>query len=155
MVLCLRQLPSLDDIAKAAGFGEFAEITGDELAAYRPAAPPEELRAWRFHDSGAEFILTAIKTKPDERFRAATPEFARSTNFACSLASAASEPPAAVLAALVRLLGRAPSETSVEGTMQVHAWRERTDKHLSLVHYYVPAEGSGRSILSASTFVRN
>ena len=35
-VFCLSQLPDLDGVAKAAGFGEFAPITGDELKAHTP-----------------------------------------------------------------------------------------------------------------------
>jgi hypothetical protein len=154
-VLCLRQLPSLEDIAKAAGFGEFAEITGEELARFQPQVPAEALRAWRFHEAGAEFVLTASRSRPDARLPEEAPELAGATNFACSLAIPPAEPDAVVLKGLTQLLGRGPSETRQEGTRLVHAWRERAAKQLSYVHYYVAAGGGGAALLSASTFIKN
>ncbi len=107
---CLSQLPDLDAITKAAGFGEFAQITGKELDQYQPQVPAEKLYAWSFHDHGAKLILTASQSKPDEAFKKATPAFAKSTNIACSLLVPAEAPQEALLAALVARLGRPPDE---------------------------------------------
>lgn len=153
--LCLRQLPDLDAIHKAAGFGEFAEMTGAELAPYKSGAPGEELRAWRFTEPNGVFVLTAAKSAPDARQKSAAPDLAGATNFACSLTIPPVDSPAAVLKGLTELLGRSPTETQQDGSHFVHVWRERTAKHLSHVHYYPPTDGAGGGKLAASTLLKN
>jgi hypothetical protein len=154
-IYCLSQLPDLEGVRQAAGFGEFAQITGNELEPYQPAVPAEELNAWRFHDFGAEYVLTAARTKPDEAFKQQVPAFANSTNVACSLLFPATDPGDAVLKQIVELLGRAADETWEEGPMRVYAWSGQTDKLLSHVHYYAPAKGGPTAVLSATTFVKD
>jgi len=150
---CLSQLPDLDAIVKAAGFGEFAQITGDELKQYEPAAAPEKLYAWSFHDHGAKHVLTASQSKPDEEFKKTVPAFAKSTSVACSLLIPTGGPKEALLNALVARLGRKPDESWDEGPLRVHAWSGQNDKLLSHVHYYAPAKDGPLAVLSASTFV--
>jgi hypothetical protein len=152
---CLSQLPDLDGVKKAAGFGEFAQITGKELEQYQPAVPAEELHAWSFHDFGAKYVLTAARSKPDEEFKKSAPAFAKSTNAACSLLFPTDDPKEALFKELVALLGREPDETWDEGPMRVHAWSGQTDKLLSHVHYYTPAKDGPMGVLSASTFVKD
>ena len=154
-IFCLSQLPDLDGVRQAAGFGEFAQITGDELEQYQPAVRAGELHAWRFHDFGAEYVLTAARTKPDETFKQQVPAFAKSTSVACSLLFPATDPGEAVLRQIVALLGRAADETWEEGPMRVHAWSGQTDKLLSHVHYYTPAKDGPTAVLSATTFVKD
>lgn len=151
---CLSQLPDLDAITKAAGFGEFAQITGDELQQYQPTVPAEQLYAWSFTDHGERHVLTASQSKPDEAFKKTVPEFARSTNVACSLLvpTGASNDP--LLEALVARLGRAPDETWEDGGMRVHGWSGQNEKVLSHVHYHAPLKGGPLSVLSASTFLK-
>ncbi len=50
--LCLKQLPDLNGIERAAGFGEFDQLTGEDLKPYAPQVPAEKLLAWRYHDHG-------------------------------------------------------------------------------------------------------
>jgi len=152
---CLSQLPDLDAITKAAGFGEFAQITGKELEQYQPTVPAEKLYAWSFHDHGAKLVLTASQSKPDEEFKKAAPAFAKSTNVACSLLVPAEASQEALLAALVARLQRQPDESWDEGAMRVHAWSGQNDKHLSHVHYYAPPKSGPLSVISASTFVKD
>jgi hypothetical protein len=154
-IYCLSQLPDLDGVRQAAGFGEFAQITGDELEPYQPAVPAEELNAWRFHDLGAEYVLTAARSKPDESFKKEAPAFAKSTSVACSLLFPASDPGEAVLEQLVELLGRPADETWDEGPMRVHAWSGQTSRLLSHVHYYAPPKDGPAAVLSATTFVKD
>jgi hypothetical protein len=150
-VFCLSQLPDLDGVAKAAGFGEFAPIAGDELKAHAPDAPVEVLHAWRFHEPGGEFILTAWRTT-DEADKKATPAFANATRYACTLTF----PPAdagQVLAELAALLKRQPSATRSDGGAAVHTWTHATAKHLSRVELHAPgAAAPGR--LTASVLVK-
>jgi len=154
-IYCLSQLPDLDGVTQAAGFGEFAQITGEELRQYQPAVPAEALHAWRFHDLGAEYVLTAARTKPDETFKKQVPAFAKSTSVACSLLFPATDPGDAVLKQIVGLLGRPADETWDEGKMRVHAWSGQTNKMLSHVHYYAPAKDGPTAVLSATTFVKD
>ncbi len=152
-IFCLSQLPGLDGVAQAAGFGEFAQITGAELEQYQPAVPAEELRAWKFHEDGAEYVLTASKSKPDSQFKAEVPKFANSTNYSCSLVVPASKDKNAFFEEVVALVGRAPDETWVEGALQAHAWSGQNEKLFSNVHYFEPVETGPTRILSATTFV--
>jgi hypothetical protein len=154
-IFCLSQLPDLDGVAKVAGFGEFAQITGKDLERYQPEVPAEDLRAWRFHDFEAEYVLTAAKSKPDAGFKKEVPKFAKSTNFACSLLIPGTEAKDPLLEALVKLLGRKPDQAWDQGPMHVHAWSAQTDKLLSHVYYYVPNQTGPAGVLSASTFVLN
>jgi hypothetical protein len=154
--LCLSQLPDLKGITKAAGFGEFAPITGTELQQYRPAVPPETLYAWSYHEQdGTKYVLTAARSKPDAAFKQAVPAFAKSTKVACSLQFPATASKETVLNKLIALLGRAPDQSSEEGAMRVHVWSGQNDKLLSHVHYYAPLKDGPTGVLSASTFVKN
>jgi len=154
-VFCLRQLPDLDGITKAAGFGEFAQITGKELERYQPAVRAEKLYAWSFHDLGGKFVLTAAQSKPDAQFKKSVPAFANSTSVACSLLFPASDPRDTLFKELVALLGRGPDKSWDEGPIRVHAWSAHTDKLLSQVHYYAPAKGGPMGVLSATAFVKH
>jgi hypothetical protein len=154
-ILCLHQLPALDDIAKAAGFGEYAEMDGDELEPLRSQIPDEELRAWRFHEPTGEFVLTAAKSSPDALLQAEAPEFAKATRYACSLLVPPSDPEAEVLNGLTQVLGHAPDESRQDGLRRVHVWREHSAKQLSQVYYYPSQPGGGASMLSASTLLKN
>ena len=145
-MFCLSQLPDLEGVAKAAGFGEFAPITGDELKAHAPDTPTETLYAWRFHEPGGEFILTAVQSKPDASSKKEAPAFANAKRFACTLTF----PPAdarQVLAELTALLKRQPSATSSDGGATVHTWTHATAKHVSRVEF-----GAGK--LTASVLVK-
>lgn len=152
-VFCLSQLPDLDGVAKAAGFGEFAPITGDELQKYAPETPAEQLHAWRFHEAAGEFILTAARSKPDTKPKKELPAFANATNFACTLTF----PPVEVtkvVAELVTLLQREPDETRGKGTVTVRTWTRATPKHLSRVNYSAPPASDAPGRLSASVLVK-
>jgi len=153
--LCLSQLPDLDGVKKAAGFGEFAQITGRELQQYQPAVPAEELHAWSFQESGARYVLTAARSEPDAEFKKTAPAFAKSTNIACSLLFPTNGPKEAIYKELVALLGRAPDQSWDAGQMRVHAWSGQNAKLLSHVHYYAPRKDGPMGVLSASTFVKD
>jgi hypothetical protein len=150
--LCLTQLPDLNGIERAAGLGEFDQLTGDDLKPYAPQVPAEKLFAWRYHDHGEQFILTAAQSKPDDAFKKQMPAFANATNTACSLL-VPSKQPDPLLGELTRTMGRAADETWQEGAMRVHAWTHKRDDALSYVHYYVPEKAGATAVLSASVFV--
>lgn len=151
--LCLKQLPDLNGIERAAGFGEFDQLTGDDLKPYAPQVPPEKLFAWRYHDHGERFILTAAQSKPDDAFKKEMPAFANATNTACSLL-VPSQQPDPLLSELTRTMGRPADETWQEGAMRVHSWTHKRADALSYVHYYVPEKAGATAVLSASVFVK-
>lgn len=154
-VFCLSQLPDLGGVAKAAGFGEFAPLAGAELESYRPEGRIEEFQAWRFHDQGAEYVLTAERSAADAALKAPTPRFARATRLACTLVIPAGEATEAVLAALAKLLGRAPDKSWDEGELRVFSWSHEADKVLSQIQYFAPAKPGPKGVLRASAFVLN
>ena len=47
---------------------------------FDPPAPTEELRTWRVHDLGSEFVLTTARSLPDDQIRADVPALADSIN---------------------------------------------------------------------------
>jgi len=155
-VFCLSHLPDLDGIATAAGFGEFAEMVGAELETYHPPVRADALRGWKFHDATDEYVLISSKSKPDDVFKKAVPAFAKSTNYGCSLlVPAKQQSNAELLAALSKLLGRAPDEEWEEGAMHVYSWSGQTDKLLSNVYFYAPPAGAPTAVLSANAFVKD
>lgn len=152
-LFCLSQLPDFDGITKAAGFGEFAQIEGQELQSYQPRVPADELRAWRFHDHGVPYVLTAAKSKPDDAMKQHAPKFANSRSVACSLILPESEPHAPLLAELVKTLGRTPDQSWTEGSMQARSWTDERPKILSYIHYFTPTKPRQKGVLSATAFV--
>ena len=151
---CLSQLPAIEDVANAAGFGEYAELTGDELQKYQPEVPADELRAWRLRDFGSAFILTAARSKPDAQFKKDVPEFANSKSGACSFVISSKDADKQLLEEMVALVGRKPDEAWGQSPHRVHAWTGKTDKLLIIVHYYAPMEEGQNAILSATAFVK-
>ncbi|MEO8421767.1 MAG: hypothetical protein ABI457_11275 [Hyphomicrobium sp.] len=152
--LCLKQLPDLGGIERAAGFGEFDQLTGDDLKPYAPQSPAEKLLAWRYHDHGERFILTAARSKPDDEFKKQMPAFANAANTSCAL-RVPSATPDPLLGELTRTMGRAADSTWQEGATQVHAWTHQQGAALSYVHYYAPDKAGATAVLSASVFVKN
>jgi hypothetical protein len=104
---------------------------------------------------GSEFVLTAARTKPDAQFKKDVPEFADSTNFACSLIIPTKDSKEKVLKEMIGLMERDPDEAWDNGPMRVHAWTGQTDSLLIYVHYYAPANEAPTGIVSASTFTKN
>ncbi len=151
---CLSQLPAIEDVANAAGFGEYAELAGEELQKYQPEVPADELRAWRLRDFGSEFILTAARSKPDAQFKKDVPDFANSKSVACSLVISSKDADKQLLKEMVGLVGRKPDEAWDQAPLRVHAWTGKTDKLLIIVHYYAPTEAGQNAILSATAFVK-
>ena len=152
--LCLKQLPDLNGIERAAGFGEFDQLTGEDLTPHAPDEPTQKLFAWRYHDHGERFILTAWQAKPDDDFKKQTPAFADATKTACSL-RVPSTSPDVLLGELTRVMGRAADQSWQEGPMHVYAWTHKRPDALSYVHYRVPENAGGTAVLSASVFVKN
>ena len=152
---CLSQLPAIEDVANAAGFGEYAELAGEELQKYQPEVPADDLRAWRLRDFGSEFILTAARSKPDAQFKKDVPEFANSKSVACSFIISSKDADKQLLKEMVGLIGRKPDEAWDQAPLRVHAWTGKTDKLLIIVHYYAPMEEGQNAILSATAFVKN
>lgn len=152
--LCLKQLPDLGGIERAAGFGEFDQLTGEDLKPYMPQSPAEKLLAWRYHDHGERFILTAARSKPDDAFKKQMPAFANATNTACSLLVPSAKPDP-LLGELTRTMGRAPDSAWQEGATHVHTWTHQQGNALSYVHYYAPDKAGATAVLSASVFVKN
>jgi hypothetical protein len=151
---CLSQLPAIEDVANAVGFGEFAEIKGEELQKYQPEVPAEELRAWRLSDFGSEFTLTSARSKPDAKFKKEIPEFANSKSVACSLVIPTEDADAQLLKEMVGLIGREPDEAWDQGLLRVHSWTGKTEKLLVLVHFYAPTKEGQNAIMSATAFVK-
>jgi hypothetical protein len=154
-LFCLSLIPDVSRIAEAAAAGNFTELKVNKLEKYQPQVRADELRAWSYEDFGSEFVLTAARSKPDAQFKRDIPEFADSTNFACSLIIPTKDPKEKVLKEMIGLMEREPDEAWDEGPMRVHAWAGQTDKLLIYVNYYAPAKEGPSGIVGATTFVKD
>jgi len=151
--LCLKQLPDLNGIERAAGFGEYDQLTGGDLAPYAPATPSEKLFGWRYHDHGEEFVLIARRARPDADFAKREPAFAAAMETSCTLHVLAAKHDT-LLGELTRVMGRKPDQTLQEGSMHVYAWTHRRADALSYVRYYMPENAGAKAMLNASVFVK-
>jgi hypothetical protein len=154
-MFCLAQLPDIEAIERFAGFGEFAQISGADLAHYRSGAPNEKVLAWRFHDFGAELILTARRAKPDAAEKQVHPVFVNGRIVACSLLIPNDAPQADIVNELTTRMGRAPDETRDEADTHVSAWNNETPKAVGRVVFRAPADKSAKAALSASATVKD
>jgi hypothetical protein len=154
-MFCLTQLPDLEGIERFAGFGEFAQMSGDELSPYKTEPPAEKLLAWRFHDFGAELILTATRAMPDEALKQKHPAFAKGKYVACSLLVPNDAPREDIVKELKHRLGRDPDESLEDAGAHVSAWNNETAKAVTRVVYRAPAENGGKAALSASVIVKD
>jgi hypothetical protein len=154
-MFCLAQLPDIEAIERFAGFGEFAQISGADLAPYRSGAPNEKVLAWRFHDFGVELILTARRAKPDAAEKQVHPAFANGRIVACSLLIPNDAPQADIVKELTTRMGRAPDEARDEAETHVSAWNNETPKAVGRVVFRAPADKSAKAALSASATVKD
>lgn len=154
-MFCLTQLPDIEAIERFAGFGEFAQILGDDLAPYRTGMPEERVLAWRFHDFGAELILTATRAKPDDAAKQKHPAFAKGRSVACSLLIPNDAAREDIVQELKHRLGRDPDESGDDAGAHVFGWNNETAKAVSRVVYRAPAEKGRKAALSASAYVKD
>jgi hypothetical protein len=149
---CLKHLPDLDGIERAAGFGEYDQLHGEDLAPYVPDTPYEKFFGWRYHDHSEEFILTAKRGKPDDAFKSAVPAYASSTETSCSL-RAPNGKPDVLLGELTRAVGRPPEKTWQDGATRVYSWTHQAPRALSYIQLYVPDNAGAKAMLNASVYV--
>lgn len=154
-MFCLTQLPDIEGIERFAGFGEFAQILGADLRPYASGLPEEKVLAWRFHDFGAELILTATRARPDAAFKAKHPAFAKARTAACSLLIPNEASREDVVKALAQRLGRVPDESLDDAGAHISAWNSETPKGVSRVVFSAPAERGRKATLSASATVKD
>jgi len=149
-MFCLTQLPDVEGIERFAGFGEFAQMVGADLAPYSSGLPGEKVLGWRFHDFGAELILIAMRARPDAAFIQKHPTFAKAKTVSCSLLIPNDAARDEVVKALGQRLGQASDESIEDGSARVTAWNKETAKAVSRVVYRTPADKVGKATLSAS-----
>lgn len=150
---CLKHLPDLDGVERAAGFGEYDQLLGDDLAPYVPDTPYEKLLGWRYHDHGEEFILTAMRGKPDDAVKRELPAYANGAETSCTLRvpNAKTE---LLLGELTRGVGRAPDKSWQDGSTRVYSWTHQTPDALSFIQFHVPENTGAKAMLSASLYAK-
>lgn len=151
-LFCFALLPDLATIADIAG-QHFEEITGDELARYKPNAGADDIRAWRFTDFEADYVLTTARTPADDAFRREFPELADATSFACSLVLPAVHGQDDIRAELARLMQREPDRSWESPPLRASLWVGQTENMVVNVLHYAPADGGAGGLLSAVAFV--
>jgi hypothetical protein len=146
---CLKHLPDLDGVERAAGFGEYDQLYGEDLAPFIPDTPYEKFLGWRYHDHGQEFVLTAMRGKPDDALKAQAPTFAATTETTCAL-RVPNAKSSLLLDELTRGVGRAPEKTWQDGSTRVYSWTHRTPAAVSFIQLHVPENAGAKAMLSAS-----
>lgn len=152
--LCLKQLPDLEGVERAAGFGEYDQLTGRDLAPYVPDEPNERLLGWRYHDHGEAFVLTAMRVKADAAMAKEAPGFDTAEGAACTLFAPAAYDDA-IQAELMRVMGRAPDRSRHEGSVTVSSWLHQQAGAMSRIDFRRAAGPAAASTLSARVFVKN
>lgn len=149
---CLKHLPDLEGVERAAGFGEYDQLLGDDLAPYVPDTAYEKLLGWRYHDHGEEFILTAMRGKPDDAIKREMPAFNASAETTCALRvpNVGTE---LLLGELTRGVGRAPDKSWQDGSTRVYSWTHQTPDAVSFIQFHVPENTGAKAMLSASVYV--
>lgn len=149
---CLKHLPDLDGVERAAGFGEYDQLYGEDLAPYIPDTPHEKFLGWRYHDHGEEFVLTAARGKADDAIQREAPGFAAATATSCAL-RVPNKNAELLLGELTRGVGRAHDKSWQEGSTRVYSWTHRAPKTLSFIQLHVPENAGAKAMLNASVYV--
>jgi len=150
--LCLKHLPDLEGIERAAGFGEFDQLLdAKDLAPYATPGVPGKLLGWRYHDHGEEFILTASPAQPDDATKKELP--ALNAGAVCTL-HVPNVRQDMLLGELTRAMGRKPDATRQEGSLLDYSWAHRQPNAVSYVHLSVPQAADAKARLSAGVFLK-
>ncbi|WP_139247125.1 hypothetical protein [Hyphomicrobium sp. NDB2Meth4] len=150
---CLKHIPDLTGIERAAGFGEYDQLLGDDLAPYVPETRYDKLLGWRYHDHGDEFILTAMRGEADDAVKREAPAFAAATGTTCALRVPNSQP-GLLLGELTRAVGRPADKTWLDGATRVYSWTHQKADTLSFIQFHAPEIAGAKAMLSASLFVK-
>lgn len=150
---CLKHLPDLDGVERAAGFGEYDQLYGEDLAPYVPDTPYEKFLGWRYHDHGDEFVLTAGLARPGEAFKSGLPAFGNGKEITCAL-RVPNTNTEHLLGELTRGIGRAADKSWQDGSTHVYSWTHRTADTLSYIQFHVPENTADKAVLSASVYVK-
>lgn len=151
-LFCMTHVPNLATITGFAS-ANFEEITGAALDRYRPEVEPEELRAWRFAEFGADYALVITRSAPNRAFREAEPDFADATSYDCTLVLPAATPQGEIRAAMTALMAREPDDVFEAGNIAAARWDGRTEAMLVNVLHYGPASGAPGGGLKSVAFV--
>ena len=152
-LFCFSQVPDITAIAAIAD-GSFDEIQGAERQQYLPTGMSGDVRAWRFSDLGQDYVLTTLRTAPDDAFKADFPDFAESTSYGCSLILPQQDPQADILREMTGLLEREPDESWDQEPLTVNSWSGQTESLMVNVFHYAPEDGRPGGLLSVVTFVK-
>jgi len=150
---CLKHIPDLDGIERAAGFGEYDQLLGDDLAPYMPEMRYEKLFGWRYHDHGDEFILTAMRSEADDAVKREAPAYAAAMGTTCALRVPNTQP-GLLLGELTRAVGRPADKTWLDGAMRVYSWTHQKADTLSFIQFHAPEIAGAKAMLSASLYMK-
>jgi hypothetical protein len=151
-LFCMTHVPDLDTIAHIAS-ENFEELTGAVLQRYRPAEEPEVLRAWRFSEFGAEFVLVTARSAPGVGAGPDEPDFAAATSYDCTLVLPDDAPQGGIRDEMTALMNRPPDDFLSAGPVSAARWKGRTPDMLVNVLHYGPANGDPGGGLKSVAFI--
>lgn len=150
--LCYEMVPNFAALKKHAAGLNWQPITGQRLQGFRPAAEPKVLQAWAFKDLNVPFQIAISQSDMDAQSKKDFPEFASAQVFSCSLVLPAKAPRAAVSAAMMKLMGRKPDETSEQGRLRFDT-SGGVDKTRRVIINHMGSKSGGPGGLISITFM--
>lgn len=150
--LCYEMVPDFASLEKRAGALKWTPITGQKLQGFKPAAPAKVLKAWSFADLGVSHQIAISQADMDEQGKKDYPAFADAQVFSCTLVLPARKPRAEVSAAMQKLMGSKPDETSAQGRVTFDVWGGE-DKQRKVLIQHMGATLGGPGGLIGITFI--
>ncbi|MCB1503797.1 MAG: hypothetical protein KDJ47_02375 [Hyphomicrobiaceae bacterium] len=144
---CYETMPDVGAVERAAEINGWEELTGAQLAAFKPNAEPKTLRAWRFKDEGLSFAVSIAVTPVDATITDLLPELTGGTAYSCSVLPQRVDH-AATTGALAELVGR-PFQAEFEtGPLKARMWAGSNDQFAAFLYHYRPAAGGRSGLLN-------
>ena len=145
-LFCYNQMPDIARIAQIAR-GNFTPLTGDELQKFQPSVKTDRLKAWKWRDKGAQYILAASQSVPDEAFKKEVPAFAGSIAYSCSFFPKNKDAPDDLLARVEKIMKRKADRTFDQKPFKVHSWSGESDRFLVQVFFrFAPGGKPGKQL---------
>lgn len=153
--LCYEMVPDFAALEKRAVALKWTAITGQRLQGFRPAATPKVLKAWSFNDLGVTHQIAISQSAMDAQGKKDFPVFADAQVYSCSLVLPAKAPRAEVAAAMLKLMGRKPDESTPQGRLQFDIWGGEDKTRKVIIQHMGATNGGPGGLISVTLMLKN
>ena len=152
--LCYEMVPDFAALEKRAAALKWTAITGQKLQGFRPAAEPKVLKAWSFGDLGVTHQIAISQSDMDAQSKKDFPAFAEAQVYSCSLVLPAKAPRAEVSAAMLKLMGRKPDESTPQGRLQFDVWGGEDKTRKVIIQHMGASNGGPGGLISVTLMLK-